>query len=42
MEKELAYWQLAKDPCDYKYLTAKFYEMGIKDSLFIKDLRDKF
>lgn len=36
------HWQLAKDPCDYKYSTAKFYETGVKDFIFIKDLRDEF
>jgi REP element-mobilizing transposase RayT len=35
-------WQLAKDPCDYKYSTSRFYELGIKDFLFLKDLRDEF
>lgn len=35
-------WQLVKDPCDYKYSTAKFYEIGVKDFSFIKDLREKF
>jgi putative transposase len=32
-------WQLVKDPCDYKYSTARFYESGVKDFDFIKDLR---
>jgi putative transposase len=36
------HWQLAKDPCDYKYSSAKFYELGIKEFSFIKDLRDEF
>ena len=36
------HWQLAKDPCDYEYSTAKFYESGIKEFSFIKDLRDEF
>jgi hypothetical protein len=36
------HWQLAKDPCDYKYSTAKFYESGIKEFSFIKDLKDEF
>ena len=35
-------WQLANDPCEYKYSTAKLYEMGINDFSFIKDLRDEF
>ena len=36
------HWQLAKDICEYKYSTARFYELGIKDFDFIKDLRDEF
>jgi putative transposase len=35
-------WQLAKDPCDYNYSTARFYELGVKDFDFIKDLRMEF
>jgi putative transposase len=35
-------WQLAMDPCNYKYSTARFYEMGVKDFDFIKDLREEF
>ncbi len=35
-------WQLAKKPCDYKYSTSRFYELGIKDFGFIKDLREEF
>jgi putative transposase len=35
-------WQLVSDPCDYKYSTARFYEMGIKDFAFVKDLREEF
>ena len=35
-------WQLVKDPCDYKYSTAQFYEMGVKTFDFIKDLREEF
>jgi putative transposase len=35
-------WQLATEPSGYKYSTAKFYENGIKDYLFIKDLREEF
>jgi REP element-mobilizing transposase RayT len=37
-----AHWLLAKDICDYKYSSAKFYEMGLKEFTFIKDLRDEF
>lgn len=36
------HWQLAKDPCDYKYSTARFYEMGTSDYSFTKDLRNEF
>jgi putative transposase len=35
-------WRLAKNPCDYKYSTARFYVLGIKDFEFIKDLREEF
>lgn len=34
-------WQLVTDPCDYTYSTAKFYEQGVKEFSFIKDLRDE-
>lgn len=36
------HWQIAKDSCAYKYSTARFYELEIKDFDFIKDLRDEF
>lgn len=36
------YWQLAKEPCDYQYSSAKFYEMGTKEFSFLKDLREEF
>lgn len=32
-------WKLAYDSCDYKYSSAKYYELGVKDFDFIKDLR---
>ena len=35
-------WQLANDPCQYRYSTARYYELGIIDYLFIKDLRNEF
>jgi putative transposase len=35
-------WKLVKDPCDYKHSTARFYEIGVKDFAFIKDLREEF
>ena len=36
------HWQLAVDPCDYKYSSARYYELGQYDFSFIKDLRDEF
>ncbi len=36
------HWQLANDSCEYKYSTAKLYEIGVNDFSFIKDLRDEF
>ena len=36
------YWQLAKEPGDYLFSSAKYYENGIKDFTFLKDLRDEF
>ncbi len=35
-------WRLVADYCDYKYSTARFYELGIADFNFIKDLREEF
>ena len=35
-------WQLVKDPCDYRYSSARFYEMGVKYFFFVKDLREEF
>jgi REP element-mobilizing transposase RayT len=35
-------WQLAKNPCDYKYSSAKFYETNEKTFSFLKDLRYEF
>jgi len=35
-------WQLVTDPNEYKYSTSKFYETGIKEFSFIKDLREEF
>jgi REP element-mobilizing transposase RayT len=32
------HWLLAKDPCDYKYSSAKYYELNIKNFDFLKDL----
>ncbi len=36
------HWQLVSDYCDYRYSTAKLYEMGINEFSFIKDLRNEF
>jgi putative transposase len=33
-----AHWQLVKDPCDYKYSSARYYEMNDKNFNFLKDL----
>jgi len=35
-------WQLVNDPCDYQYSSARFYEKGVKDFEFLKDLREEF
>lgn len=35
-------WNLVDDFCDYKYSTAKYYELGIKQFNFIKDLREEY
>ena len=36
------HWQVVKDPCDYKYSSARYYEMNEKNFSFLKDLRDEF
>jgi putative transposase len=36
------HWNLVKDPCDYYFSSAKFYEMSIKQFEFLKDLRKEF
>ncbi len=36
------HWQLAKEPSDYIYSSARFYEMGVKEFSFLKDLREEF
>ncbi len=33
---------LVKDPCDYRYSSAKFYELGVKEFSFLKDIRNEF
>lgn len=32
------HWNLAKDPCDYKYSSAVYYELNKKNYPFLKDL----
>jgi putative transposase len=36
------HWQLAKHPCDYKYSSAKYYELNEKNFSFLKDLWEVF
>ena len=36
------HWQLVKDPCDYKYSSARYYELNEKNFSFLKDLREEF
>ena len=36
------YWQLARDPCEYWYSSARFYKMGENNYSFLKDLRNEF
>ena len=36
------YWQLAKDPIDYLFSSAKFYESGINEFAFLQDLRKEY
>ena len=32
------HWQLVKHPCDYKYSSARYYELNEKNFSFLKDL----
>jgi len=36
------HWQFVTHPCDYKYSTCKYYNLGEKTYTFIKDLWDEF
>lgn len=36
------HWQLVNDYCEYKYSTAKLYELGLSEFSFVKDLRNEF
>ncbi|HUR67256.1 MAG TPA: hypothetical protein VMZ03_12980 [Chitinophagaceae bacterium] len=35
-------WKLAKDRCDYKYSSARYYELNEKSFLFLKDMWNEF
>jgi REP element-mobilizing transposase RayT len=35
------HWNLAKDPCEYKYSSARYYEMNERVFGFLKDLFDE-
>jgi putative transposase len=35
-------WNLADEPLNYQYSSAKFYETGNKNYPFLKDIRDEF
>lgn len=36
------HWQMAKDPCEYEYSSAAFYELNRNLFSFLKDLRNEF
>lgn len=36
------HWQLVKHPCDYKYSSARYYELDEKNFPFLKDLWEEF
>ena len=36
------HWQLVKDPCDYRYSSARYYELNEKLFSFLKDLWECF
>lgn len=36
------HWQLVKDPCEYEYSSAKYYETNEKDFDFLKDMYEVF
>jgi putative transposase len=36
------HWQLAKDPCDYQFSSARFYELNDNSYSFLQDLREVF
>lgn len=36
------HWQLATDPCEYRYSSARYYELNEKSFSFLKDLWEVF
>ncbi len=36
------HWQLANEPADYFFSSAKYYETDVNDFAFLKDLRNEF
>lgn len=36
------HWQLAVHPCDYKYSSARYYELNEKNFVFLRDLWEVF
>ena len=36
------HWNLASDPCEYWYSSARYYDLGIKDFSFLRDLMVEF
>jgi len=37
----IANWNLVTDPFDYLYSSCRYYELGIKDFEFLKDLMEE-
>jgi len=37
-----SHWQLANDPCEYYWSSAKYYERNEKTFNFLKDIREEF
>ncbi|WP_236587843.1 transposase [Marivirga aurantiaca] len=35
-------WNLAHEPVAYKYSSAEFYERGVRNFTFLKDIREEF
>ena len=36
------HWKLVSDPCDYKYSSAKYYELNKKEFEFLKDMYEEY